>query len=204
MLVIGITGGTGSGKTTLVSILSKQFDKNELCIISQDSYYKKTDNLTENERIALNFDHPNAIDFDLLSTHLQQLKNGKTIEQPTYSFLTHNRTSETQKTVSKKIIIVEGILIFNDKRLLNLFDLTVFVDADANTRLNRRIKRDSEERGRNREEVTNRYKTTLKPMHDLYIEPFKEISDIIVPFNTENKEMITQLTKLIQEKTRIV
>jgi uridine kinase len=202
MFIIGITGGTGSGKTTLVSKLATHFKKDELCIISQDSYYKETDNLSEEERISLNFDHPNAIDFDLLYKQLQQLKNKETIAQPIYSFLKHNRTLETEKTSPKNIIIVEGILIFNDKRILDLFDLTVFVDADANERLTRRIKRDAEERGRSLEEVTTRYKTTLKPMHDLYIEPFKRNSDIVVPYNTENKKIVQLLTELIQEKIK--
>ena len=202
MFIIGITGGTGSGKTTLVSEIVTQFKKEDLCIISQDSYYKKTDNLTEEERIAQNFDHPNAIDFDLLSKHLQQLKNKETIAQPTYSFLTHNRTAETKRTNPKKITIVEGILIFNDKRILNLCDLTIFVDADAKVRLNRRIKRDTKERGRSREEVTARYNSTLKPMHDLYIEPFKKIANIVIANNTYNKSAVASLLTSIQEKTK--
>lgn len=202
MFIIGITGGTGSGKTTLVSQIAAQFKEDELCIISQDSYYKKTDNLSKEERIALNFDHPNAIDFELLSTQIQQLKNGETIEQPIYSFLTHNRISKTATTTPKKIIIVEGILIFNDKRILNLFDLTVFVDAPENIRLNRRIKRDSEERGRDREEVITRYQTTLKPMHDLYIEPYKNIADMVVLNAADTKKSIADLAKYVLKKMK--
>lgn len=202
MYIVGITGGTASGKTTLVAKLASKFHATELCIISQDSYYKKTNGLSKKEKIALNFDHPDAIDFDLLFLHLRQLKNNKPIEQPVYSFKTHNRTLETVKTYPKKIIIVEGILIFNDKRILNLLDLTIFVSADANIRLERRITRDVKERGRDREEVIARYKSTLKPMHDLYIEPFKDKTDIIVPYNTENKQIIADLTAIIQEKTK--
>jgi uridine kinase len=200
MFIIGITGGTGSGKTTLVSKLTAHFKEEQLSVISQDSYYKKTDNLSEEERIALNFDHPNAIDFDLLSKQLQQLKNKETIAQPIYSFLTHNRTLETKKTTPRKIIIVEGILIFNDKRILDLFDLTIFVDADANKRLKRRIKRDAEERGRSREEVTTRYQATLKPMHDLYIEPFKKSADFIFDNTMSNTSIPKEIFDIIEER----
>ena len=204
MLIIGITGGTASGKTTLVSKIAKYFAPNELCVISQDSYYNTTDHLTVDARKSISFDHPNAIDFDLLSLHLVQFKKKKTISQPVYSFITHNRTSETKETTAKKIVIVEGILIFNDKRLRNLFDLTIFVDTDANERLQRRIQRDARERGRTADEVKSRYKNTLKPMHDLYIEPYKQKADIIVPYTTENKEIVRKLAKLIRNKMETV
>lgn len=203
MFIIGITGGTASGKTTLVSKIANYFSKDEICIISQDSYYKETTSLSFAERQSINFDHPNAIDFDLLYEHIASLKKGKTIHQPVYSFITHNRTEQTVLLASKPIIIVEGILLFNDKRLLDLFNLTLFVDADADERLRRRIKRDSEERGRNEEEVRTRYIKTLKPMHDLYIEPFKERADIIIPFTVENTEIVRKLATLIRNKTEL-
>ena len=201
MFIIGITGGTASGKTTLVNNIVSNFSTDHICVISQDSYYKQTDHLNHERRINQNFDHPDAIDFDLLAYNLIDLKNNKTIAQPVYSFTEHNRTKDRVKVVPKKIIIVEGILIFNDKRILDLFDLTIFIHADADERLLRRIHRDSKERGRDIEEVSARYRTTLKPMHNLYIEPFKEISDFVFD-NTEIANTISKdLTNIIQERT---
>jgi len=165
MLIIGITGGTGSGKTTVVNQIVKHLPDNEVCVISQDSYYKATDNLSYEERTKINFDHPRAIDFDLIVKHLKELKLFKTIEQPVYSFVTHNRTENTVKTHPRKVIIVEGILIFNNEELRNLFDIKIFVHADTDERLIRRVRRDITERGRNIDEVLNRYQDTLKPMH---------------------------------------
>ena len=195
MLLIGIIGGTASGKTTLVNDLQKHYSDKRLLVISQDSYYKSNEHLTLTEREKINFDHPDAIDFDLLYKHLIKLRSNKTINIPSYSFITHNRTNETTKASPKEIIIVEGILLFNDKRLVNLFDLKIFIDADADERLIRRVKRDSEERGRNFEEVSNRYLTTLKPMHLKFIEPGKRNADIILENNNDSKN---QLIKLIQ------
>ena len=149
MLIIGITGGTGSGKTTVVNQIVKHLPDNEVCVISQDSYYKATDNLSYEERTKINFDHPRAIDFDLIIKHLKELKLFKTIAQPVYSFVTHNRTENTVKTHPKKVIIVEGILIFNNEELRNLFDIKIFVHADTDERLIRRVRRDIAERGRN-------------------------------------------------------
>lgn len=203
MFIIGVTGGTASGKTTLVSKIAEQFSKDEICIISQDAYYKDTTSLTPTERKAINFDHPDAIDFDLLATQMNALKNKETIKQPVYSFITHNRTSVYNYITPKNIVIVEGILICNDQRLLDLFDLTLFVHADANERLRRRIRRDSKERGRNEQEVRERYNKTLKPMHDKYIEPFKEKADIIVHYTTENTEIVRKLAALIRNKTAL-
>lgn len=174
MFIIGITGGTASGKSTIVQNSISNFNENDIGVISQDSYYKQTDNLTHQERIAINFDHPDAVDFDLLTQQIISLKNNIPIPQPVYSFHTHNRTKEQIEFVPKKIVIVEGILIFNDKRLLDLFDFKIFIDADADERLMRRIIRDRKDRGRNTNEIIQRYRTTLKPMHDLYIEPHKK------------------------------
>ena len=200
MLIIGIAGGTGSGKTTVVKQIMDQLPEGEVCIISQDSYYKSTDHLSYDERTKINFDHPKSIDFDLLVQHLTALKEGKMIEQPIYSFVTHNRTKDTLKTHPKKVIIVEGILIFNSKKLRNLFDIKIFVHADTDERLIRRIKRDITERGRDINEVINRYQDTLKPMHQQFIEPTKNFADIIIPNDRFNTVAIDIVKTVINER----
>ena len=162
MLVIGIAGGTGSGKTTVVNQIINELPEDEVCVISQDSYYKATDNLSYEERTKINFDHPRAIDFDLLNKHIAALRAGEIIEQPVYSFVTHNRTKDTIKTHPRKVVIVEGILIFNSKELLDLFDIKIFVHADADERLIRRVRRDITERGRDIEEVLSRLSKHFK------------------------------------------
>ncbi|WP_152286344.1 uridine kinase [Flavicella marina] len=202
MFIIGISGGTASGKTTIVSALKNFFPETVLEVISQDSYYKKTDDLNFEEKTKLNFDHPKAIDFDLLFVQLNELKKGKTIEQPVYSFTEHNRINDTKNTTPKKILIVEGILIFNDKRLLDLFDLKIFIHADADERLIRRINRDQKERGRSIEEIMNRYKNTLKPMHQTYIEPHKNKADYVFDTTKTNNKAIAKLTNLIQQELK--
>jgi len=173
MLIIGIAGGTGSGKTTVVHQIMNELPHTEVGIIAQDSYYKETTNLSYEERTKINFDHPKSIDFDLLVTHLKDLKEGKTINQPVYSFITHNRTDDTISTHPRKVMIVEGILILSNPELRDLFDIKIFVHADSDERLIRRLKRDIAERGRDMEEVLNRYQNTLKPMHQQFIEPTK-------------------------------
>ena len=178
MITIGVYGGTGSGKTTIVSQIVSEFPTSEIQVISQDSYYKDTSHLTFDERCALNFDHPDAIDFPLLYQNVNSLKNGENIEQPVYSFETHNRTKETVTVVPKKILIIEGILILNYPKLRSLFDLKIFIDADSDMRMERRVSRDISERGRTPEEVLNRYLNTLKPMHKQFIEPMKVHADI--------------------------
>jgi uridine kinase len=200
MLIIGITGGTGSGKTTVVNQIVKHLPDNEVCVISQDSYYKATDNLSYEERTKINFDHPRAIDFDLIIKHLKELKLFKTIAQPVYSFVTHNRTENTVKTHPKKVIIVEGILIFNNEELRNLFDIKIFVHADTDERLIRRVRRDIAERGRNIDEVLNRYQDTLKPMHQQFIEPTKNFADIIIPNDRHNTVAIDIVRTVINER----
>ena len=164
MYIIGIAGGTGSGKTTVVNTILKGLPVDEVCVISQDSYYKATDELSLEERNKINFDHPNSIDFELLIEHLKLLKADRIIDQPVYSFVTHNRTKDVIKTYPRKVIIVEGILIFNNKELLDLFDIKIFVHTQSDERLIRRIRRDITERGRDIDEVLNRYQSTLKPM----------------------------------------
>ena len=200
MLIIGITGGTGSGKTTVVNQIVKHLPDNEVCVISQDSYYKATDNLSYEERTKINFDHPRAIDFDLIIKHLKELKLFKTIAQPVYSFVTHNRTENTVKTHPKKVIIVEWILIFNNEELRNLFDIKIFVHADTDERLIRRVRRDIAERGRNIDEVLNRYQDTLKPMHQQFIEPTKNFADIIIPNDRHNTVAIDIVRTVINER----
>lgn len=196
MITIGVYGGTGSGKTTIVSKIISEFPTNEIQVISQDSYYKDTSHLTFEERCALNFDHPDAIDFPLLYQHVNSLKNGENIEQPVYSFETHNRTKETVTVVPKKILIIEGILILNYPKLRSLFDLKIFIDADSDMRMERRVSRDISERGRTPEEVLNRYLNTLKPMHKQFIEPMKVHADITLE-NHQNTPL--NLSELIDK-----
>lgn len=200
MLIIGIAGGTGSGKTTVVHQIMNELPETEVGIISQDSYYKQTTNLSFDERALINFDHPRAIDFELLVTHLQELKSGNTIEQPVYSFVTHNRTDDTIKTHPRKVMIVEGILILAHPELRDLFDVKIFVHADSDERLIRRLKRDIAERGRDMDEVLNRYQTTLKPMHQQFIEPTKGFADIIIPNDKYNTVAIDVVRAVINQR----
>ena len=200
MLVIGIAGGTGSGKTTVVNQIINELPENEVCVISQDSYYKSTDSLTYEERIKINFDHPRAIDFELLEKHITELKKGEIIQQPVYSFVTHNRTKDYIETHPRKVVIIEGILIFNNKKLLDLFDIKIFVHADADERLIRRLRRDIKERGRDIDEVLDRYKNTLKPMHQQFIEPTKSFADIIIPNDRYNTVAIDIVRTVISER----
>ncbi|MGK0421562.1 MAG: uridine kinase [Polaribacter sp.] len=200
MLIIGIAGGTGSGKTTVVNQIIKQLPTDEVCVISQDSYYNATDNLPYEERAKINFDHPRAIDFDLIIRHLKALKAGNNINQPVYSFVTHNRTKDTIKTHPRKVIIVEGILIFNNKELRDLFDIKIFVHAETDERLIRRLKRDITERGRDIDEVLSRYQTTLKPMHQQFIEPTKNFADLIIPNDRFNTVAIDIVRTVINER----
>jgi uridine kinase len=200
MLIIGIAGGTGSGKTTVVNQILHELPADEVCVISQDSYYKQNDNLSYEERTKINFDHPKAIDFNLLVNHLKKLKSGEAIEQPVYSFITHNRTKDTLITHPRKVVIVEGILIFNNTELRDLFDIKIFVHADTDERLIRRIKRDIEERGRDVSEVITRYQTTLKPMHQQFIEPTKNYADIIIPNDRYNTVAVDIVRTVISHK----
>lgn len=200
MLIIGITGGTGSGKTTVVKQILNEISENEISVISQDSYYKDTSELSFEERTKINFDHPQSIDFELLIEQLKELKKGNIIQQPVYSFVEHNRVNETIATSPKKVIIVEGILIFNNPSLRDLFDIKIYVHADSDERLIRRVKRDITERGRDLTEVLNRYQDTLKPMHQQFIESTKEYADIIIPNNKFNTVGINIVKTIINEK----
>ena len=200
MLIIGIGGGTGSGKTTVVYQILSEFPAGEVEVISQDSYYKDTSHLSFEERCKINFDHPKSIDFELLESHLKALKKGENINQPVYSFKTHNRTGETTITKPKKVVIVEGILILSNTELRSLFDIKIFVHADSDERLMRRLKRDIAERGRDLDEVLERYQTTLKPMHQQFIEPMKAFADIIIPNNHYNTVAVNVVKSIINEQ----
>jgi uridine kinase len=202
MLIIGIAGGTGSGKTTVVNQILNELDSEEVTVISQDSYYSKNDNLSYKERCGINFDHPRAIDFELLIKHVNELKKGNVIDQPIYSFVTHNRSTDTLKTHPKKVIIVEGILIFTNKVLRDLMDIKIFVHADSDERLIRRLRRDLKERGRNIEEVLQRYQDTLKPMHQQFIEPTKNYADIIIPNDKYNTVAVDIVRTVINERLK--
>jgi uridine kinase len=200
MLIIGIAGGTGCGKTTVVNQILNELPEGEVGVISQDSYYKDTTHLSYDERIKINFDHPRSIDFDLLEKHLADLKNNIPVHQPVYSFVKHNRTGDTILTHPRKVMIVEGILILTNPELREMFDIKIFVHADTDERLIRRLKRDITERGRDLDEVLTRYQTTLKPMHDQFIEPMKEYADIIIPNNKYNTVAVDIVRTIINNK----
>ncbi len=199
MLIVGIAGGTGSGKTTVVRKIIERLPKDEVAVLSQDSYYKDNSHLPLEERRKLNFDHPNAIEFDLLVSHLQMLKEGKAIHQPVYSYITSTRSSETILVKPRDVIIVEGILVLTNKELRDMFDIKVFVYADADDRLIRVIRRDIRERGRDVEQVLKRYIATVKPMHEQFIEPSKKYADIIVPEGGNNEVAINMLASIIEK-----
>ena len=185
ILVIGIAGGTGSGKTTLMKNLIAEFS-NDVTVLSHDNYYKRHDELTYDERCQLNYDEPAALETDLMARHLDLLRQGKTIDCPVYDFTVHNRSDETVQIVPKSVIIVEGILIFENEELRNLMDIRIFVDTDADVRLCRRIKRDVNKRGRSLESVLTQYQQTVKPMHEKYVEPSKKFAHMVVPEGGKN------------------
>lgn len=200
MLIIGIAGGTGCGKTTVVNQIINELPPNEVGIISQDSYYNDLSHLELVERRKTNFDHPNSIDFKLLKEHLIELKKGNAIEQPVYSFLECNRTGDSVHTQPRQVMIVEGILIMTDAKIREMMDIKIFVHADSDERLIRRIKRDVNERGWNLDETLEKYQTILKPMHDQFIEPTKEYADIIIPNNKHNTVAINIVRTIINDK----
>lgn len=191
-LVIGIAGGTGSGKTTLTNQIAAQFVE-QVTVIKHDNYYKAHDDMDYEERSRLNYDHPNAFDTELMIEHLKKLKNGGSIECPIYDYTIHNRSKDTIKIIPNKVIIVEGILIFENEELCDLMDIRIFVDTDADLRILRRIQRDVMERARSLESVINQYVTTVKPMHEQFVEPSKKHANVIVPeggYNQAAMEMI--------------
>lgn len=202
MLVIGIAGGTGSGKTTVVNNILQQLNAEGVNVLSQDNYYHDNHHLSLAEREALNYDHPKSIDFELLVKHVKALKRGESIEQPLYSFVTHSRTGDFVMVEPKNVLIVEGILVLTNSELLKEFDLKVFVHADSDERLIRRIRRDTQERGRDLHEVLHRYQTTLKPMHQEFIEPSKNEADLIVPNMKPNSVAIDFLSTVINNSLK--
>jgi uridine kinase len=200
MFVIGIAGGTGSGKTTVVKKIRSQLQKDQVSFLAQDSYYKDNSDLPLEQRQAINFDHPDSIEFELLTEHVRLLKQGRGVDQPTYSYLTCTREEKVIPIESRQVIIVEGILIYTHKPLVDLIDIKVFVDADADDRLSRVIYRDMSERGRTAEVVLERYEKTVKPMHLQFIEPSKRYADIIVPQGGMNDVAIGILLNTIEKK----
>jgi len=199
-MIIGIAGGTGSGKTTVVSKIIEHFPAGEVAVIPQDSYYCDSSHIPMEQRKNINFDHPDAIEWDLLTRHIKDLKTGKEIHQPIYSYITCTRQSETILVKPRKVIIVEGILILTQPALREVMDLKIFVDADPDDRLIRVVRRDVLERGRTAEMVLDRYERVLKPMHLEFIEPTKRYADIIVPQGGNNTPAIDMLTHFIRTK----
>ena len=192
ILVIGIAGGTASGKTTLMKNLINEFG-GQVTVLSHDNYYKRHDDMPYEERCKLNYDEPAAFDTSLMVYHLDQLRHGYSVECPVYDFTVHNRSDETIRLVPCRVIIVEGILIFENEDLRNLMDIRIFVDTDADIRLCRRIKRDVNKRGRSLESVLEQYKNTVKPMHEQYVEPSKKYADLVVPEGGKNQVALSMI-----------
>lgn len=199
MLIVGIAGGTGSGKTTVVNKIMQVFPNEEVVVIPQDSYYRDSSGIAPEERQKINFDHPDSVEFELLIDHLRQLKKGKSIEMPVYSYLTCERAKETVTIRPSRVVLIEGILILTDEGLRNMMDIKVFVDADPDDRLGRVIQRDIIERGRSVLTVLERYHDTVKPSHLQFIEPSKRYADIIIPGGGENQVGIDVLVSIIEK-----
>jgi len=201
-MIVGIAGGSGSGKTTVVKRIMEHFTEGQVAIMSQDSYYRDNSHLPMEERQKINFDHPDSIEFELLAQQLKQLKAGIAIEQPQYSYITCTRSIETIQVEPKKVIIVEGILVLTNAELRTMFDVKVFVQADADDRLARIIHRDALERGRDYRIVIERYEKTVKPMHQQFIEPSKQFADIILPEGGNNKVAVQLMVSMIEKRLR--
>jgi uridine kinase len=198
MTIIGIAGGTGSGKTTVVRKIAESLPPHYVAVVPLDSYYNDTTHMTDEERRAINFDHPDAFDWKLLIEHVKQLKAGNAVEQPTYSYIESNRQKETVHVEPKPVIIIEGIMTLLNKKLRDMMDLKIFVDTDSDERLIRNIQRDVVERGRTVEMVIDRYLKVLKPMHEQFIEPTKKYADLIIPQGGDNKTGINILKSYIE------
>lgn len=199
MLIVGIAGGTGSGKTTVVKKVMEKFPNEQVVVIPQDAYYKDNGHIPLEERQKINFDHPDSLEFTLLIDHLEKLREGKTIEMPIYSYLTCLRSKETIPVKPARVVVVEGIMILCDSQLRDMFDIKVFVDADADDRLGRVIQRDIVERGRSVMAVLERYHETVKPSHLQFIEPSKRYADIIIPGGGDNQVGIGVLVSIIEK-----
>ena len=198
ILVIGIAGGSGSGKTTLMNNIVTRFADN-ITVLSHDSYYKRHDDMTYEERCQLNYDEPAALETELMTRHLDLLRHGQAIDCPVYDFTVHNRSNETTRIEPRKVIIVEGILIFEDPGMRDLMDIRIFVDTDADIRLCRRVKRDVNKRGRTLESVLSQYQQTVKPMYERYVEPSKKYAHILVPEGGKNAVALELLMNLIEK-----
>lgn len=198
MKIIGIAGGTGSGKTTVVKRIVEALPPHFVAVVPLDSYYNDTSHMTEEERRSINFDHPDAFDWKLLVQHVKLLRDGVAVEQPTYSYLKCNREKETVHVEPKPVIIIEGIMALLNRQLRDMMDLKIFVDTDSDERLIRNIQRDCVERGRTVEMVIDRYQKVLKPMHEQFIEPTKKFADLIIPLGGENRSGIHILKKYIE------
>ena len=196
ILVIGIAGGSGSGKTTLMNNVIAQFG-GEITVLSHDNYYKRHDELTYEERCQLNYDEPAALETDLMARQLDELRKGNAIDCPVYDFTVHNRSNETIRIEPKKVIIVEGILIFENQPLRDLMDIRIFVDTDADVRVCRRVKRDVRKRGRSLESVLEQYQQTVKPMHEKYVEPSKKFAHLVVPEGGKNQVALDMIMNYI-------
>ena len=197
IMVIGIAGGTGSGKTTITRRLIQAFGE-EVSVVHHDNYYKAHHDMPYEERTKLNYDHPNAFDTDLMLEHIRQLKQGKSILCPVYDYSIHDRSDKTVVVKSAKVVIVEGILIYASKELRELMDIKLFVDTDADVRILRRIKRDVRDRGRSLESVIDQYLTTVKPMHEQFVEPSKRYADLIIPEGGHNKVAMRMVVARVQ------
>ncbi len=197
-ILVGVAGGSGSGKTTVANNLVKAFKAEDAALVEQDAYYRELINMTMEEKAKVNFDHPDSIEFELLRKHLESLKNGESIERPIYDFTTHSRKEGTVKINPSKIIIVEGILIFAVPEIRELFDMKIFVDTDADEMILRRIERDMNERGRSLESVRDQYLTTVKPMYLEFCEPSKRYADIIIPRGGENKVAVDMVISTLK------
>ena len=199
MMIIGVCGGSGSGKTTLVQAAIEHLNSDKVCTISQDAYYKNHDTLTFEERCELNYDHPDAIDYELFASHLHQLREGKSIQSPIYSYSDHLRSDQFIEVSPKPIVLVEGILIFAHTPLKELFTATIFVDAEDDTRLRRRTVRDIQTRGRTADEVKHRFEDTILPMHNAHIQPHKETSDYIFDNNKDDLSRLGSFCNLLDK-----
>lgn len=200
--VIGVAGGTGSGKSTLVKRLQEAFQGDDVVTLCHDYYYKAYPNLTYEERTKLNYDHPQSFDTEMLVEHIKTLKNGVPIERPVYSFVEHNRLCETVRVMPSKVLIIDGILIFENKELREMMDMKVYVDTDADLRLTRRLMRDVRERGRSMESVVEQYVNTVKPMHEEFVEPSKKYADVIIPEGGFNSVAVYMLIENIKSVIR--
>ncbi len=199
VMIIGVAGGTGSGKTTLAAHIARKFG-DKVAVITHDSYYRAQNDKTYEERCMQNYDHPDAFETELLKSHVKALVNGKAVDVPVYDYTVHNRSDKTVTVMPKTVIVLEGILLFHDKELRDMMDLKIFVDTDADERILRRIIRDTEDRGRTLDSVITQYLTTVKPMHNAFVEPYKRYADIIVPGGGSNPVVLDMIMTRISKQ----